>query len=251
MASGRDGRSQSFWHSKSTVALSVSISQKTSPALTSSPSATVHEAFVPAVMVGDRDGSPTTVWSGTARAQQKGSDRAVREVSWAARRSANSWGGQFARLLRLRAKTPHTPVWQVEVCAGSLRRGEHAAAAMASHGAAWRGATRRAAAPWHSTMPATDSSLKGPKPVALCAIQLLLSWRLRVTYRERRARRAVDSAPRASIEGSTELSSVPELAGAERTTAPAVPCYFQLGLLPLESGRCRIFVVSARNSQVS
>jgi hypothetical protein len=78
-------------------------------------------------------------------------------------------------------------------------------------------------------MPATDSSLKGPKPVALCAIQLLLSWRLRVTYRERRARRAVDSAPRASIEGSTELSSVPELAGAERddgASGALLPCTF-------------------------
>ena len=76
--------SQSFWHSKSTVALSVSISQKTSPALTSSPSFTLHDAIVPAVMVGDKDGSPTTVWSGSAWATRSagvGSERCARSLT--------------------------------------------------------------------------------------------------------------------------------------------------------------------------
>mmetsp|Transcript_26589 Transcript_26589/g.45252 ORF Transcript_26589/g.45252 Transcript_26589/m.45252 type:complete len:219 (+) Transcript_26589:26-682(+) len=48
--------------SKSIVALSVSITARESPATNDSPSATFHLDIVPASMVGDRAGIPTTMW---------------------------------------------------------------------------------------------------------------------------------------------------------------------------------------------
>ena len=113
--------SQSFWHSKSTVALSVSISQKTSPALTSSPSLTVQDEIVPAVMVGDRVGSPTTVWSGTAHARTEGKAAELREAKKASDRKKVR-----VRLLRARANTPQPWGRQTDVHAGALSKAREA-----------------------------------------------------------------------------------------------------------------------------
>mmetsp|Transcript_4682 Transcript_4682/g.10047 ORF Transcript_4682/g.10047 Transcript_4682/m.10047 type:complete len:224 (-) Transcript_4682:232-903(-) len=50
--------------SKSTVALSVSTEQRTSPAPKESPSETFQEEMLPDSMVGEREGMPTTSWGG-------------------------------------------------------------------------------------------------------------------------------------------------------------------------------------------
>jgi len=54
----------SSWASKSTVALSVSTSQRGCHPINSSPSLLFHLAIVPASIVGDRLGIPTTSWGG-------------------------------------------------------------------------------------------------------------------------------------------------------------------------------------------